>query len=333
MPAGELPLISIVTPCYNEEGNVRELYEQIKAAVAPLSDRYRYEQIYIDNASKDGTVAELRALAAADPHVKVILNARNFGHIRSPYHAILQARGAVVICMASDLQDPPALIPAFIKNWEEGFKVSLGVRASTEEAWPMAAVRAFYYGMLSRLSDVDVVQFATGFGLYDREVVEIIRTMADPYPYFRGLLAEIGFPIAKVSYDQPLRRRGITKNNFYTLFDMAMLGITTHSKVPLRLATLGGFALSAFSFAMALLYLIAKLAFWNRFPLGVAPLLIGIFATFSVQLFFLGLLGEYIGAVHTQLARRPIVVEKERINFPDGPRVLFPERRRGAATE
>ncbi|HVO30922.1 MAG TPA: glycosyltransferase family 2 protein, partial [bacterium] len=194
--ADPLPLISIVTPCYNEEGNVHELYEQIKAEMAKLAGKYRYEQIYIDNASKDGTVEELRRIAKADPNVKVIVNVRNFGHIRSPYHGILQARGVAVICMASDLQDPPALIPKFIEQWEQGFKVALGVRASTEEAFPMAAIRGLYYGMLARLSDVEVVQFATGFGLYDREVVEILRTMAEPYPYFRGLLAEIGFPIA-----------------------------------------------------------------------------------------------------------------------------------------
>ena len=321
-------LISIVTPCFNEEGNVREMHEQIRAVMHGLEQDYTYEHIFIDNASKDGTVAELRKIAAEDPCVRVIVNVRNFGHIRSPYHAILQAKGEAIICLASDLQDPPALIPRFLAHWEDGFKVALGVRASTEESWPMASIRGTYYGLLARVSDVEVVPYATGFGLYDREVVDILRGMADPYPYFRGLLAEIGFPIARVPYDQPLRKRGITKNNFYTLFDMAMLGLTTHSKVPLRLATLGGFTLSALSLLGAFAYLVAKIVWWDRFPMGVAPLLIGIFSTFSVQLFFLGLLGEYIAAVHTQLARRPIVVEKERINFSDGPPALLPERRR-----
>lgn len=326
-----MKLISVVTPCFNEEGNVRELHERIKEAFAPLA--YRYEQIFIDNASKDGTVAALRDLAAADPNVKVIVNVRNFGHIRSPYHGILQAKGEAIICMASDLQDPPSLIPEFLKKWEEGYKVALGVRSSTEETWPMAGIRGFYYRLLGQVADVEVVPNATGFGLYDREVVEILREMAEPYPYFRGILAEIGFPIARIPYEQPLRKRGITKNNFYTLFDMAMLGITTHSKVPLRLATLGGFALSGLSLLAAFAYLLAKILFWNRFPMGVAPLLIGIFSTFSVQLFFMGLLGEYIGAVHTRLARRPVVVEQERINFEPAPAAVLPERRRPTAPD
>ena len=321
-------LISVVTPCYNEEGNVRELYERIRAVFDKLKDKYRYEQIFIDNASKDGTVAELRKLAAGDPNVKVIVNVRNFGQVRSPAHALMQAQGDAVIGLASDLQDPPELIPQFLQKWEEGYKVALGVRASTEEAWPMATVRGIYYRLLAKVSDVETVQFATGFGLYDREVMDLFRAMNDPYPYFRGILSELGFPIAKIPYDQPLRKRGVTSNNFYTLFDMAMLGLTTHSKVPLRLATIAGFLLSFFSMFVALGYLIAKLMFWNQFQMGVAPLLIGIFATFSVQLFFLGLLGEYIGAVHTQLARRPLVVEKERINFDEPLRSILPERRR-----
>lgn len=323
-------LISVITPTYNEAENVRELYERIRAAFEPLKDRYRYEQLFIDNASKDGTVAELRKLAAADPNVKVIVNVRNFGQVRSPAHALTQARGDAVIGMSADLQDPPELIPQFLARWEEGYKVALGVRASTEEAWPMAAVRRVYYHLLGRVSDVELVPHATGFGLYDRRVVDIFNTIADPYPYFRGFLAELGFPIARIPYDQPLRKRGITSNNFYTLFDLAMLGFTRHSKVPLRLATLSGFALSGMSFLVALGYLVAKLAFWDKFQLGVAPLLIGIFATFSVQLFFLGLLGEYIGAVQTQLARRPLVVEKERINFGDPLPTVLPERRQAA---
>ena len=325
-------LISVVTPCYNEEGNVRELYEQIRAVFEGLKDKYRYEQIFIDNASKDGTVAELRKLAAADPNVKVILNVRNFGQVRSPAHALMQAHGDAVIGMASDLQDPPELIPQFLARWEEGFKVALGVRASTEESWPMASIRGVYYRLLSRVSDVETVPYATGFGLFDREVMDIFRAMADPYPYFRGILAELGFPIARIPYDQPLRKRGLTSNNFYTLFDLAMLGFTTHSKVPLRLATLAGFGLSGLSLFVAFGYLVAKLVFWSQFQMGVAPLLIGIFATFSVQLFFLGLLGEYIGAVHTQLARRPLVIERERINFEEPLPSKLPERRQFSNT-
>jgi glycosyltransferase involved in cell wall biosynthesis len=311
-------LISVITPCFNEEENVREVYSRVKAVFEALG-RYRYEHIFIDNASRDRTVDILREIAAADRNVKVIVNTRNFGQVRSPFHALLAARGHAVIGLAADLQDPPELIPEFLKKWEEGYKVAVGVKAGTEESWPMSWIRNVYYRLLARLSDVEIVKDSTGFGLCDRQVVEIIRAMDDRYPYFRGLLPEIGFPIARIPYVQPLRRRGITNNNFYTLFDLAMLGITTHSKVPLRLATIAGFTLSALSLCVALAYLIAKLVFWYRFPAGVAPILIGLFVTFSIQLFFLGLLGEYISSVHTQTFRRPLVVEKERINFEESP--------------
>ncbi len=310
--------ISVITPCYDEEENVREVYSRVKAVFEGLP-RYRYEQIFIDNASRDRTVEILREIAAADGNVKVIVNTRNFGQVRSPFHALLAARGDAVIGLAADLQDPPELIPEFLNNWERGFKVAVGVKAGGEESWPMSWVRDGYYRMLARLSDVEPIRNSTGFGLCDREVVEIIRRMNDPYPYFRGLLPEIGFPIARIEYVKPLRKRGKTKNNFYTLFDLAMLGITTHSKMPLRLATIGGFALSALSLVVALAYLVAKLIFWYRFPAGIAPILIGLFVAFSVQLFFLGLLGEYVSAVHTQTQRRPLVVEKERINFEETP--------------
>jgi glycosyltransferase involved in cell wall biosynthesis len=309
-------LISVVTACFNEEANVRELYEQVREVFRGLG-RYRYEHIFIDNASIDGTVRVLREIAAADRNVKVIVNTRNFGHIRSPYHALLQARGDAVIGMAADLQDPPSLIPQFLERWESGFKVALGVNRGGQERWPMSWVRRKYYDLLARVTTVEVVKNSTGFGLYDREVIEIIRGMNELYPYFRGLLAEVGFPVAQVPFDKPLRRHGVSKNNLLTLFDLAMLGMTTHSKAPLRLATLAGFALSALSFMVALLYLVAKLVFWYRYPAGVAPILIGLFATFSVQLFFIGLLGEYLGAIHRQTLRRPVVVERERINFEE----------------
>jgi glycosyltransferase involved in cell wall biosynthesis len=309
-------LISVVTPCYNEQENVREVYDRVKGVFAKLG-KYRYEHIFIDNASRDGTVEILRQIASADRNVKVIVNTRNFGQVRSPFHALLAARGDAVVGLAADLQDPPELIPAFLEQWEAGYKVALGVKAAGEESWPMAWIRDGYYRLLARLSDVEPVRNSTGFGLCDREVIEIIREMNEPYPYFRGLLPEIGFPIARIEYEKPLRKRGKTKNNFYTLFDLAMLGITTHSKVPLRMATIGGFALSALSLFVALAYLVAKLLFWYRFSAGIAPILIGLFVTFSVQLFFLGLLGEYVSAVHTQMLRRPLVVERERINFED----------------
>lgn len=307
-------LISVVTPCYNEEGNVRQLCSQIKEVFAKFPG-YDYEHICIDNDSKDRTVEILRELGRKDKRIKVIVNVRNFGHIRSPHHALLQTRGGAAILMASDLQDPPALIADFLKKWEEGYKIVLGIKTTSEESAFMFFIRKAYYRLVSRLSEIELAQNSTGFGLYDRAVIDVLRTIDDPYPYFRGLICDIGFKQAHIPYRQARRWRGITKNNFYTLYDIAMLGITNHSKVPLRLATMLGFAMSAVSFGIALSYLVAKLIFWNEFKLGTAPVLIGMFLFSSVQLFFIGILGEYIGSIHTQVLKRPLVIEKERINF------------------
>ena len=307
-------LISVVTPCYNEEANVRELHQRIKAVFDGLP-RYRYEQIFIDNASRDGTAAALRELAAADANVKVILNARNFGHIRSPYYALLQARGDAVVGMASDLQDPPELIPAFLERWEQGAKAVMGVKEQSDETLLMYSVRGAYYRLLDRIADIRIVRQATGFGLYDRVVIDQLRRLDDPYPYFRGLVAELGYETATVPYRQPQRRRGITSNNFYSLYDLAMLGIVSHSKVPLRLATICGFGMALLSFLIALGYLVAKLLFWDEFSLGLAPILIGFFFLSSVQLAFVGIVGEYIGSIYTQVKKLPLVVERERINW------------------
>jgi len=307
-------LISVVTPCYNEEANVRELYQRIKAVFDTLPG-YGYEHIFIDNASRDGTVAELRRLAAADPNVKVIVNARNFGHIRSPYYALLQAQGDAVIALASDLQDPPELIPDFVRRWEQGSKVVMGVKEATDESFVMYSIREAYYRLLARIADIQIVRQATGFGLYDRVVIDQLRRLDDPYPYFRGLMAELGYDTATVPYRQPQRRRGITKNNFYSLYDLAMLGIVNHSKVPLRLATIFGFAMGLLSFLVALGYLVAKLLYWDEFSVGLAPILIGFFFLSSVQLVFVGIVGEYIGSIYTQVKRLPLVVERERINW------------------
>ena len=313
-PAAGGKLISVMSPCYNEEGNVRECYEQVKQVFAEIG-RYRYEHIFIDNASKDGTVAILREIAATDKNVKVIVNARNFGHIRSPYHAMLSARGDAVVCIVSDLQDPPQLIKEFIKKWEEGFLVIMAVKQNSEESPLFFAIRKAYYEIVSHLAEIELIKNATGFGLYDRRLIDILIEIDDPYPYFRGLVSDIGFPIAKIPYVQPVRRRGITSNNFYTLYDIAMLGITNHSKVPLRFATMVGFVVSFFSLLVAFGYLLWKLLYWDSFTLGLAPLEIGLFFFGSVQLFFIGILGEYIGSIHTQVQKRPLVVEKERINF------------------
>ncbi len=311
-------LISVITPCYNEEDNVAEVYRQVKAVFDGLP-QYDYEHLFIDNASTDGTVAILREIAREDRRVKVIVNARNFGHIRSPYHAVLQAKGDAVIGIVADLQDPPEMIKDFIAKWEEGYKVVLGIKEKSEESRLFFLLRGLYYKVLRRLSDVELIEHFTGFGMYDRQVIEVLRGIEDHYPYFRGLIADIGFENAKITYHQPTRKRGLTKNNFYTLFDMAMLGLTSYTKVPLRLATIFGFGCSALSLAVALAYFIYKLLFWKSFTLGVAPLVIGLFFFASVQLFFLGVIGEYIGAVHTQVLKRPLVVEKERINFDSEP--------------
>lgn len=307
--------ISIVTFCYNEEGNAENLYQAIKKVMEGLQDRYDYEQIYIDNASKDRTVEIVKGITARDKRVKLIVNNRNFGHIRSPYYGLLQSDGDVSILMASDLQDPPELIPQFLKKWEEGFKVVKGVKNESEETPVMFAIRKAFYGLIGRISDIELTKNFTGFGLYDRSVVQMLRKIQDPYPYFRGLIADLGYPSAIIYFKQPTRKRGVSANNFFTLYDMAMLGITTHSKVPLRFATLLGFVLSGLSFLAALGYLVAKLLFWNSMPMGIAPLLIGMFFFSSIQLLFIGLIGEYVGFIYTQVLKRPIVVERERINF------------------
>lgn len=306
-------LISIVTPCYNEEANIDELYQRIVDVMARLD--YDFEHIFIDNCSTDNSLVKLRALAAQDKRVKLILNARNFGHIRSPYHALLQARGDAAVLIASDLQDPPEMIEEFVKKWEEGFKTVMAVKPESEESRLMFIARRAYYRFVTRISEVPLVQNATGAGLFDRAVLDILKKIDDPYPYFRGLLCEIGFPIATVPFKQPRRMRGITKNNFYTLYDIAMLGITNHSKVPLRLMVIGGALLAGLSLLAAFGFLIAKLAFWDSFQIGIAPLLISLFFFSSVQILFLGMLGEYLGSVHTKIRNMPLVVEIERVNF------------------
>lgn len=308
------PLLSIVTPCYNEEDNVDELYTQIKAAIGDLT-KYEFELIFIDNHSKDGTVAKLKKLAASDPMVKIIVNTRNFGHIRSPYYGILQSRGVATIYLASDLQDPPELIPEFIHHWEEGYKLVMAIKpVSKGIAW-VHALRKAYYRFLDGISDISLVADATGFGLYDREVLDHLRQINDPYPFLRGLICELGYEIKTIPFAQPRRLRGISKNNFYTLYDIAMLGIVSHSKVPIRIAAFAGFALGAISILVAMGYTVLKLLFWESFPLGFAPVVIGLFFLFGIQLMFIGILGEYIGSIHTYLQRRPVVVEKERVNL------------------
>lgn len=308
--------ISILTPCYNEEENVAVLCERIRAVMKTLP-QYDYEHVFIDNASKDNTVALIRKEIEKDPHIRCIVNARNFGHIRSPFHGIRQCYGDAVIQMVSDLQDPPEMIPALVAKWEAGHKVVVGVKNKSKENKLMYAVRSLFYNLISRMSDVEQIKQFTGFGLYDRQFVDVLRDIDDPYPYLRGLVAELGFDIATVEFEQPRREHGRTKNNFYTLYDMAMLGFVNYSKVPLRMACFLGFGVAMVSFLVALVYLIYKLIYWNTFSAGQAPLVIGLFFFSAVQLIFIGIVGEYVGAVHTQVRKRPLVIEKQRINFED----------------
>lgn len=306
--------ISVMTPCYNEEGNVEALAKAVREVFDQLPG-YEREHLFIDNASTDGTLDKLRTLAAEDPCIKVIANMRNFGHIRSPMHGLLQTTGDATILLVADFQDPPEMIVRFVRRWEEGYPLVLGIKAGADESAVMYTLRRAYYRVVTRLAEVELIENFTGFGLYDRAVLDAIRDIDDPYPYLRGLITELGFPHLKVPYRQPLRRSGITKNNFYTLYDMAMLGFTSHTKVPLRLATMTGFAVAVASLAVAMFYLVYKLVRWQDFEVGMAPVAIGLFFFSSVQLVFIGILGEYIAAIHTQVLKRPLVVEKERINL------------------
>ncbi|SIO67925.1 glycosyltransferase family 2 protein [Paraburkholderia phenazinium] len=304
--------ITVVTPCYNEEENVEGIHEEVRRIFSGIST-VTYDHLFIDNCSTDSTVSKLRAIAQKDSGVGVIVNARNFGHIRSPIYGLMQAKGDAVILLVADFQDPPELITKFIEEWHAGAPIVVGVKPEAKESAIFFALRRAYYRLVTRIANVRLIQNFTGFGLYDRKVIEIIRKIDDPYPYFRGLICEIGFDIVQIPYVQPRRKRGISKNNFYTLFDIAMLGITSHSKVPLRLATIAGFAMGALSLFVSFLYLVLKLVFWNKFAFGSAPLLIGLFFFASVQLFFTGLLGEYVGAILTYVMKRPLVIERERI--------------------
>jgi glycosyltransferase involved in cell wall biosynthesis len=308
-------LISILTACYNEEENVEILYNRVKDVFKQLP-QYSYEHIFIDNASTDRTVEILKRLAAQDKNLKIIVNACNFGHIRSPFHGIREAYGDAVISMVADLQDPPELIPELLAKWEEGYKIVCAVKNRSGENPVMFLFRKLFYNILDKFSEGSKqIKNFTGSGLYDKKFIDIIRTIDDPYPYFRGLVGELGFDITTVSFVQPQRLYGKTKNNFYTLYDLGMLGFVNHSKLPLRLASFIGFSVALISLMVAIVYFAYKLIFWEYFSTGMAPLVIGLFFFSSVQLFFIGIIGEYIGAIHTQVRKRPLVIEKERINF------------------
>jgi len=309
-----MKFISVVTPCYNEEENVERVYKEVKMVFESLGG-YTYEHIFIDNASRDRTVPKLKAIAENDKNVKVIVNSRNFGHIRSPYYAYLQATGDAVIAIAADLQDPPSMIADFVKKWEEGYKIVIGVKKKSKENLFMFQIRKLYYNLINRIAETEHIKNFTGFGLYDRSFIDILRRLDEPYPYFRGLVAELGSERIEIEYEQPERKKGKTKNNFYVLYDIAMLGFVNHSKVPLRLASFAGFVGAFLSLIVAIGYFVYKLLYWFEFRVGIAPLVIGFFFFASVQLFFIGMVGEYIGAIYTQVKKRPLVIEKERINF------------------
>ncbi len=315
--------ISVMTNAYNEEENIEAVYLRVREIMNGFP-QYRYEHVFIDNASTDGTVAILKRIAETDKNVKIIVNARNFGYIRSPMHALFQTRGDAVIGLAGDLQDPPELIPDMIRAWEEGYPMVLCIKNASGESALMFWLRKKYYKLVERLSSVKTIQNFTGFGLYDRRVIEIVKSFEDPYPYFRGIIAEIGLPSKQLHYFQPARKFGITKSNWYTLYDIAMLGIINLSKVPLRLTVLAGFVGAALSFLTAMAYLVYKLLFWQSFSLGIAPVVIGIFFFNSILLVFMGILGEYIGAIHTQVQKRPYAIERERINFEYEPGLPMP---------
>jgi len=306
-------LISIITPCFNEEENVREVYQQVKDVFAQIP-AYRYEHIFIDNASTDKTISILREIAQSDFNVKVIINSRNFGTMNS-YYAMFQCTGDAVIQVVADLQDPPPMIKNLIKKWEEGYKIVLAVKNKSEESQIMFTIRKLYYNIYNKASNIQIVTNFCGFGLYDRTIIDIMRKIDDPRPDLRSLISEIGFEKAFINYVQPVRKKGKSKNNFYNLYDQAMLGVTSDSIIPLRLASFIGFFIAAINLMMAIVYFIYKLIYWDSFQLGMAPMIIGIFFFGGVQLFFLGIIGEYIGAIFTQVKKRPLVIEKERINF------------------
>ena len=309
--------ISIITPCYNEEENIEPLSDRVRDLFKGSLSNYDYEHIFIDNCSTDKTIPVLRKLAEKDKKVKVILNTRNFGHIRSPYYAMFQAEGDAVINLVADLQDPPDLIKNFIEEWIKGYKVVVGIKTKSEENFLLFRLRKFYYHLLNSFSESEQIINFSGFVLHDRSVINYLNNLDEPYPYLRGLITELGFERKEIEYTQPVRRKGKTKNNLYTLYDIAMLGFVNHSKVPLRMATFLGFIIALISIFVAGIYLVYKLLYWDEFQTGTAPLIIGLFFFSSVQLIFIGIVGEYVGAIYTQVKKRPLVIEKERINFSD----------------
>lgn len=312
--------ISIMVPCYNEEENVIPLSKAIIQTIETELPQYDYELLFIDNCSKDNTQALIRELCRQNPKIKAIFNAKNFGQFNSPYHGMCQTTGDCTITMCADFQDPVEMIPQFIKKWEEGYKIVCGIKTASRENPIMYFLRSCYYRAIKKMSSVEQIEHFTGFGLYDKRFIEVLRDLNDPTPFIRGIVAELGFKRCDVEYTQPKRRGGKSKNNWYSLYDAAMLSFTSYTKIGLRLATFFGFGLSAVSLIAAVVYLVLKLLYWNRFPAGTAPILLAVLLLGSIQLFFIGLLGEYILSINQRSMNRPLVVEEERLNFD------FPEK-------
>ncbi len=306
--------ISIMTPCYNEERNIENIYTAVRNEFEKMP-QYTYEHIFIDNYSTDSSRSILKELAKKDKNVKVILNARNFGPNRSGSYGMLQATGDALICIVCDLQDPPEMIPQFLGKWEEGYKVVLGQKLKSKENPIMFQIRKLYYWGINWLSETPQYEGVTGYGLYDKEFLDTMRWMDDPDPYVRGLVPDLGYKTYLLEYTQNKREFGKSSYNFNRYFDFAITGVTHVSKKPLRIATMVGLIMSLVSFLLAVIYLILKLIYWDSFALGTAPILIGMFLLASVQLAFIGVIGEYIGAILTRVTKRPMVVEEERINF------------------
>lgn len=307
--------ISILIPCYNEEENVGPMSEAIVALFEGELSQYDYELVFIDNDSKDTTRVRLREICKHNPHIKAIFNTKNFGQFNSPYYGMLQTTGDCTITMVCDFQDPVELIPQYIREWENGYKIVIGVKTSSKESKLMYGIRTIYYKLLNKFSGVEQIEHFTGSGLYDKDFVQILRDLKDPTPFMRGIVAELGYKRKEIPYEQPKRRAGKSKNNFYTLYDAAMLSITSYTKFGLRLCTFMGIFSGVLSVIIGLVYLIFKLIWWDRFAAGMAPVLIGMFFLGSLQLFFIGFIGEYISSINQRVMNRPLVVEEERINF------------------
>lgn len=307
--------ISILIPCYNEEENVVPMSEAIVNLFEKELTQYDYELLFIDNDSHDKTRALLRVICDRNPKIKAIFNAKNFGQFNSPYYGILQTTGDCTISMVCDFQDPIDLIPKYLEEWENGYKIVIGIKTSSKENPIMYHLRSMYYKFVKKFSDVEQIEHFTGSGLYDREFVEVLRKLEDPTPFLRGIVSELGFKRKEIPYEQPKRRAGKTHNNFYRLYDAAMLSITSYTKIGLRMCTFFGIITGIISFLIGLIYFILKLLHWNNFQAGMAPILIGMFMLGAIQLFFIGMIGEYILSINQRVMKRPLVIEEERLNF------------------